>query len=93
MKIAAQKFDQQQFSQQVADDLLLHWIIHSNIPFSMPSDNRFQALMQYLNHANRMPRSPTTVKLRILTRFGQLKPLVADLMKQAMTQIHLSCDG
>jgi hypothetical protein len=59
----------------------------------MTSDNRFQALMQYLNHANRIPQSPTTVKLRIIARFGQLKPQVADLMKQATTQIHLSCDG
>jgi len=45
MKIAAQKFDQQQFNQQVADDFLLLWIIHSNILFCMPSDNRFKALM------------------------------------------------
>jgi hypothetical protein len=80
MKIAAQKFDQQQFFLQVADDLLLLWIIRSNIPFSMTSDNRFQALMQYLNHANRIPRSPTTLKLRIIARFDHLKPLVADLM-------------
>ena len=93
MKIAAQKFDQQQFCQQVADDLLLLWIIHSNIPFSMTSDNHFRALMQYLNHANRIPRSPTTVKLRIITHFGQLEPQIADLMKEATTQIHLSCDG
>jgi len=93
MKIAPQKFHEQQFCQQVADDLRLLWIIHSNIPFSMTSDNRFQALRQYLNHANRIPWSPTTVKLRIISRFRQLEPQVADLMKQATTQIHLSCDG
>jgi hypothetical protein len=93
MKIAAEKFDQQQFCQQVGDDLLLLWIFHWNIPFSMTSDNRFQALMQYLNHANRNPWSPITAKVHIIARFGQLKPQVADLMKQATTQIHLSCDG
>jgi len=71
MKIAAQKFDNQQFCHQVAADLLLLWIIHWNIPFSMTSHIYFQALMQYLNDVNWIPRSQATVKLHILTCVNQ----------------------
>jgi len=49
---AAKQFDTQRFSQKVADDLLLLWILHANIPFSMTSDHRFQALMHYINDKN-----------------------------------------
>jgi hypothetical protein len=63
---AAMMFDKQRLSQKVADDLLLLWIIHANIPFSVTSDHRFQALLQYLNDRNQIPPSPTTMKERIL---------------------------
>jgi hypothetical protein len=89
---AAKQFDTQRFSQKVADDLLLLWIIHANIPFSMTSDHRFQALMHYINDKNRIPRSPSTIKDRILTRIQLLQQYVAKLMRQADTKIHLSCD-
>jgi len=90
---AAKMFDKQRFSQKVADDLLLLWIIHANIPFSVTSDHRFQALLQYLYDRNQIPRSPTTIKQRILNRFRVLQPRIAELMQQAVTHIHLSCDG
>jgi len=90
---AAKMFDKQRFSQKVADDLLLLWIIHANIPFSVTSDHRFQALLQYLNDRNQIPQSPTTIKQRILDRFHLFRPRIAELMQQAVTHIHLSCDG
>jgi hypothetical protein len=93
MNIAPPKFYQQQLCQKVADDLLLLSIMHSNISFSTTCDDRFQALIQYLNHDSRIPRAPTTVKLPIIARFSRLNAQVADQMKQATTQFHLSCEG
>jgi len=89
----AKMFDKQRFSQKVADDLLLLWIIHANITFSVTSDHQFQALLQYPNDSNRIPRSPTTIKKPILHRFCVLHLRIAELMPQAVTHIHLSCDG
>jgi len=86
-------FDNQRFSQKVADDLLLLWMIHANIPFSVTSNHRFQALLLYLNNRNQIPRSPTTIQQRILNRFRVLQPRIAELMQQAVSHIHLSCDG
>jgi len=88
----AKQFNTQHFSQKVADDLLLLWMIHANIPFSMTSDNGFQALMHYINDTNRIPRSPSSIRDRIVTRFQLLQPHDAELMRQADTQIHLCCD-
>jgi hypothetical protein len=41
----AKMFDKHRFSQNVADDLLLLWIIHANKASSVTSDHRFQALL------------------------------------------------
>jgi len=90
---AAKMIHQQQFSQKVADDLLLLWIIHANIPFSVTLDYWYQALFQYLNDRNQIPRSPTTIKQRILNHFHLFQPCIAELMQQAVTHIHLACDG
>ena len=90
---AAKQLDQQKFNQKVADDMLLRWIIHTNVPFSMTSYSRFRVLLLYLNDYNQLPRSSTTITQRILAHFRGLQPHVAKLMQQAITPIHLSCDG
>jgi len=59
----------------------------------MTSNSRFRALLLYLNDNNQLPWSSTTITQRILAHFRSLQPHVAELMQQAITQIHLSCDG
>jgi len=88
----AKQFDTQHFSHKVEDDLLLLWIIHTNIPFSMTSDHRFQALMHYITDGNQIPCSPLTIKARILTCSKLLWPHVAEVTWQTDRQIHLCLD-
>jgi hypothetical protein len=90
---AAMIFDNQRFSQKVADDLLLLCIIPAIIPISVTSDHRFQALLHSLNNRNQIPPPPTTIKQCILNRCHLFWPHNDVLMYQAVTHIHLSCDG
>jgi len=90
---AVKQLDRQKFNQKVADDWLLRWIIHTNVPFCMTSNSRFRALLLYLNDNNQLPQSATTITQRILAHFRSLQPHVAKLRQQAITRIHLSYDG
>jgi hypothetical protein len=90
---AAKMFDKQRLSQKVADDLFRLWIIHENIPFTVTSHDRFQALLPYLNERNEIPWSPSRIKPRIHTRILLLQPHIAEHMQRVVTHILLSCDG
>jgi hypothetical protein len=90
---AANMVERYRFSQKQADDLLILWIIHSNLPFSVTSSPYFQSLMQYLNNKFQIPWSPNTIKSRILSRFESQRTELAHVMQHAISQIHLSFDG
>jgi hypothetical protein len=78
---AAKQLDSQKFNPKVADDLLLQWIIHTNVSFSMTSNSRFRALLLYLNDNNQLRRSSTTITEFILAHFRSLQPHVVELMQ------------
>jgi len=82
---AATQLDRQKSTQKVADDLLLRWIIHTNVPFNMTSNSRFRALLLYMNDNNQLPQSSTTITERILAHFHSFQLHVAGLMQQAIT--------
>jgi len=90
---ASNQIQHPRFNQQVAEDLVLQWIIHANLPFRITSDERFQAFLHYLHHTCEVPRSPNTIRKRILVRFDQQKLKLAELLRESMSQIHISCDG
>jgi hypothetical protein len=90
---ASNRIQHPRFNQQVADDLVLQWIIHANLPFRITSDERFQTFIYYLHNTCAVPRSPNTIRKRILVRSNQQKLKLAELLRESMSQIHISCDG
>jgi hypothetical protein len=84
---AAKLLNGQKFNQKAEDDKLLRWIIHMNDPFSITSNPRFRALLQYLNDNNQLPRSSTTITGRIVAHFRTFQPHVAESMHQVITRI------
>jgi hypothetical protein len=81
----AKKLDRKKFNPKVAEDLLLRWIIYTNVPFTMTSRSGFRALLQYLNDNNQLPWSSSTIAQHILAHFRSLQPHVAEWMQQAIT--------
>jgi len=90
---AAKQLDRTKFNQTVAVDLVLKWIIQTNVHFSMTSNSRFWALLLDLNDNPHLHRSSTTITQCMLAHFRRLHPHVAGLIHQAITWILLSCDG
>ena len=75
--------------------LLLNWVAHDNLPFSLVQSQPFRAFVKYINpYANElMPLSPDVIRKDLSTTIQlRLAPIVKAIAK-AQSTIHLIYDG
>jgi hAT family C-terminal dimerisation region len=81
------------WTQTVSDSLLVRFIIHNNLPFRLVESPHLRALLLYQRASNQIPKSADTAQRWAISDYDKTKSDVGELLKNALTSIHLSIDG
>ena len=83
----------QPWTQAVSDNLLMRLIVHENLPFRLVESPHLRALLLYQRPSIQIPKSADTARGWAITDYGKTKSQVRELLKNALTSVHLSIDG
>ena len=83
----------QPWTQAVSDNLLMRLIVHENLPFRLVESPHLRALLLYQPPSIQIPKSAETARGWAITDYGKTKSQVRELLKNALTSVHLSIDG
>ena len=84
---------EESFTKDSTDRLLLNWIIYSNQAFSAIEHDSFRELIHHIQPRYKLPKSGDTIRSWVIRNYGDQKNEVRQEIKNSTTQIHLSVDG
>jgi len=84
---------QESFTKDSTDRLLLNWVISSNQAFTAIEHDSFRELIEHIQPKYKLPKSADTIRSWVITNYNDQKNEVRLEINSANTQIHLSVDG
>jgi hypothetical protein len=79
------------YDSNVADVLLLEWLVGDNVPFAVARSPRFRRLLKYLNPLTSVPSNQTLVNL-VTREYQRAIPSVKQILQTAKGIMHFTFD-